>query len=742
MKTAQLRKSSTLTLPALLILSALTGLASISTVVNGEECCFNAVRNPSFENGLNPNDPYPLDWGNWTKHGTPEYSITVDDSTAVDLFHSAKLDIGLPAPGQTIGFIALTQHLPPNTLFRNLTDRPDGIDVWFKLQPKFDGMGDFRVRILHGENLGELNYVFDRDVLLDYPNSSTVDGAGRPTGVKSIFIPTSSLPSQGSWFHFTRNLRADWQAPLLIRQPDGTTVTAPGFSLDIPFQTMQFDALFFTNSAEQFFAETAWVDDVKLWLDIPPPTPPLTVNFNFSPASPTLGSPVSFTGSGSGGTAPYSFSWNFGDDTSPSYGNPTSHVYSTTGDFAVTLTVTDSNLVTSTITRAITVLPPRYSLIFNFTDLRGAIVDSYVTWRLFNATDQAVIGYRLGDRTLPAGWYTLEAYYPTYLNQNPDRYRILSEQIALSSDISRVFPLAMVPQDLPGSYIAFDIAVTTAYFVFQNSTVLIFNATEAPSSSEYVILAKTRFLPVSVLVAGSQRTELTNWSYDQANSIVRITTFELGRFTIASSPSPRIPMISLIDRAGESPTNIVILRIVNSKGDTIALELQGQVTPDENFPYYVEAHYRGYVVYRSVLAFSTANPVQHQTIELQMIQVGELENNHIAISTSINSISVTEHSNSRIAFTIVGTGSGRIVVDVPKRPLYVERNGMRTASWEYNSQTSAISVDGDIQGNFLIVLENPRNYLGFAPVGGIVAAIALAALLASRRKSGKRKPPK
>jgi len=44
-----------------------------------------------------------------------------------------------------------------------------------------------------------------------------------------------------------------------------------------------------------------------------PPSPVLTASFTFSPANPQVGQTVSFTGSASGGTSPYTDSWTFGD---------------------------------------------------------------------------------------------------------------------------------------------------------------------------------------------------------------------------------------------------------------------------------------------------------------------------------------------------------------------------------------------------------------------------------------------
>ncbi|WP_244859439.1 PKD domain-containing protein [Shewanella dokdonensis] len=50
---------------------------------------------------------------------------------------------------------------------------------------------------------------------------------------------------------------------------------------------------------------------------------------------------VSFSGSASGGTAPYSYRWNFGDGTSSTQQNP-QHTYAAAGSYSVILTVTDA----------------------------------------------------------------------------------------------------------------------------------------------------------------------------------------------------------------------------------------------------------------------------------------------------------------------------------------------------------------------------------------------------------------
>src|SRR5947209_268450 len=73
----------------------------------------------------------------------------------------------------------------------------------------------------------------------------------------------------------------------------------------------------------------------------PPPPPSLTTSFTESLSNSVVGQTVSFTGSASGGTAPYNYAWNFGDSSTGS-GSSASHIYQTAGVYTVVLTVTDA----------------------------------------------------------------------------------------------------------------------------------------------------------------------------------------------------------------------------------------------------------------------------------------------------------------------------------------------------------------------------------------------------------------
>src|SRR6266702_4039885 len=99
------------------------------------------------------------------------------------------------------------------------------------------------------------------------------------------------------------------------------------------------------------------------------PPPALTASFTYSPSSPQVGQTVSFTGSASGGTSPYSYSWSLGDG-STGTGSSATHAYSSTGSFPVVLTVKDSSSPqqTTTTQQSITVsgAPPVLSGSFSY----------------------------------------------------------------------------------------------------------------------------------------------------------------------------------------------------------------------------------------------------------------------------------------------------------------------------------------------------------------------------------------
>src|SRR5437016_2047400 len=98
------------------------------------------------------------------------------------------------------------------------------------------------------------------------------------------------------------------------------------------------------------------------------PPPPLTASFTFSPSSPQAGEQVSFTGSASGGTSPYSYGWSFGDGSTGS-GSSVTHTYLSAGTYTIVLTLKDgsSPQQTATSQQPITVTSPPPAFTASFT---------------------------------------------------------------------------------------------------------------------------------------------------------------------------------------------------------------------------------------------------------------------------------------------------------------------------------------------------------------------------------------
>jgi len=66
-----------------------------------------------------------------------------------------------------------------------------------------------------------------------------------------------------------------------------------------------------------------------------------TSAITFRPSSPAAGYPVSLNATSSGGTAPYTFAWTFGDGTNGT-DNPAIHTFASGGSYNVTVTIKDS----------------------------------------------------------------------------------------------------------------------------------------------------------------------------------------------------------------------------------------------------------------------------------------------------------------------------------------------------------------------------------------------------------------
>ncbi len=105
------------------------------------------------------------------------------------------------------------------------------------------------------------------------------------------------------------------------------------------------------------------------------PVPPLVATASASPDHGTPPLYVTFTGGASGGTAPYTFNWSFGDGSPDGAGATLSHTYATVGNYTATVTATDSVGATSEAAVQVSVAPPSVTtppFVANFSFVAGA----------------------------------------------------------------------------------------------------------------------------------------------------------------------------------------------------------------------------------------------------------------------------------------------------------------------------------------------------------------------------------
>jgi len=157
----------------------------------------------------------------------------------------------------------------------------------------------------------------------------------------------------------------------------------------------------------------------------PPPSPPtLSASFTYSPSSPATGEQVTFTASASGGTVPYSFSWNFGDG-STGTGSSATHSYVTAGTFTIILTVMDSGSPQQTATsqQSITVVnppPPALTASFTFSPSNPNVGQTVsFTGSASGGTPPYSSSWSFGDSATASGSSTIYSY------QAPGSYTVV-----------------------------------------------------------------------------------------------------------------------------------------------------------------------------------------------------------------------------------------------------------------------------------------------------------------------------
>ena len=217
------------------------------------------------------------------------------------------------------------QFLPGNgPTLTNLANNDHSFSAWWYVAPS--GLPDYSLHFQLQFSDGKIiEYWYGRSDLANQSSTSRVFNLG-------------PIPAPGNWFETRRNLALDVQG--LVASPTFTRVTAIWFGA--------FGGTY--NSTPH--GETAWVDDVTIFFDIPPSVP--IAVFDSNPAQGTAPLTIQFNASASHESTGFSSSiivymWDFGDG-SPveNVSDPvTSHTFTNPGTYTVTLTVFDANSIRS-----------------------------------------------------------------------------------------------------------------------------------------------------------------------------------------------------------------------------------------------------------------------------------------------------------------------------------------------------------------------------------------------------------
>jgi hypothetical protein len=599
----------------------------------------NALANPGFENGLSQWNVDTFDDGNGGS------TITANNTLAVTGYSSARFDISqnrtannpTTASPMTIGKITLYQVPVSSPYFANLTNRPDGLNLWLYIQPKFAGFSIIEIRI-KATDTTELDYFYvNPSISIQFTN--TTKGGENNKPVKDIILP---MPPFNKWIHFERNLRQDWNSSMMA--PNGQIgTTAPGFNLTETFNQVMLIAGFSGNSAA-WYGETAWIDDAALFVNstTPPPPPP----------------------------------------------------------------------------------PSNYYAAFNFEDTNGSPVNSLVRWKMFNSTGSEVIGYTQNNSTLTLEPYSVNVYYPTITGQNPEPYLILQQRIQLNTTLT--VPLQMYPQNIfPWSYVAFNGTVANLKIIKENASFLQFSAQGNPGP--YQILVNVNSKPVAIQRNNDDPASI-KWSYDTNLAILKIPTTALGNFSIFIVPPLTVPNINFQDFTGGAVTSNISWRIFDLTGLPLTVS-PGQLI--ENGTYTFQAYYEGYSVYSSTL---TSTP---SSLRLQLLPLAGQQKGYIAFNSTVNSITILTNTQDQLQFKAQGQGPHLVVVNVPSKPLTIERDGTTITSWTYNSTTRTVAIQTSQLGTFTLTYSNtpviPILYVGAAI--GAIAIVAAGLLIWERTRS-------
>ncbi|MGC8725115.1 MAG: PKD domain-containing protein [Thermoplasmata archaeon] len=161
---------------------------------------------------------------------------------------------------------------------------------------------------------------------------------------------------------------------------------------------------------------------------------PLLVKASANVTSGTIPLNVQFYGNATGGIAPYSWKWTFGDGATSTSQNPT-HLYPVSGNYTVNLTVTDSNGNSRSSVIYINALNPNSAPTYSVTFKSNGLPSNQSFSVTFNGTTQSSSNGQVSF-TEPNGTYQYTVTSPSGYNATPSSGTITVNGQAVSTAIN------------------------------------------------------------------------------------------------------------------------------------------------------------------------------------------------------------------------------------------------------------------------------------------------------------------
>lgn len=269
--------------------------------------------------------------------GSPQHTVVSQSTVTVSsppllLSVSFTFSPSSPSAGQSVSFTgSASGGTSPNIYSWNFGDGSTGTGT--SMSHTYSSAGTFTATLTVTDSGSPQQTASSAKAI-------TVHGPPTPLGASFVYSP--STPQVGQLVIFSASASGG-TGPYSFSWSFGDGSTGSGISVTHSYSSAGSYMVTLTVKDSNSTQHTATSEQT---VSATSPPPPPSASFTFNPSSPTNASMIQFIASASGGTAPYSYSWNFGD-LSTAVGPNTEHVYMKTGNYTVTLTITDSTGKTS-----------------------------------------------------------------------------------------------------------------------------------------------------------------------------------------------------------------------------------------------------------------------------------------------------------------------------------------------------------------------------------------------------------